>query len=102
MRDQYFVDTSFLVARYNEDDAHHARAMALLDELANRSGPGPRLVLSDYVFDEMITTILARTHRHSIAATAGQAVRRSRAGEVVVVDREVVEAAWALFLNRPD
>lgn len=98
----HFVDSSFLVARFNPRDRSHEAARRLLGEMAERTRSRPRLVLTDYIFDELITAILSRTRRHDFAARAGQALRTSRTAEILVIDRVVIEAAWALFLRRPD
>ena len=98
----HFVDTSFLVARFNKRDTMHGAALEFIDPLASSKIPRQRLVLSDYVFDEMITGILSRTRNHGVAAQAGLVVRNSRSSEIIVVDRPVIEAAWKLFLDRPD
>jgi predicted nucleic acid-binding protein len=97
-----FLDTSFIVARYNPSDSNAAAAMAWLDEAAGRRGPPVKTITTDYVFDEVITAVLARTRRHSSAAGAGLALRNSRSCEISVINREMVERAWALFLARPD
>ncbi len=102
MAARLFLDTSFIVARYNPSDTNHKAATAWLHEAAAAPGSAFRSVTTDYIFDELITAILARTRRHSLAAGAGAALRNSRSCEITVINREVVERAWALFLRRPD
>ena len=60
------------------------------------------MILNDYVFDEMVTTLLSHSKSHRVAASAGESVRNSQTTEVLVVDRSTVDAAWKLFLGRPD
>jgi uncharacterized protein len=99
---RYFVDTSFLVARFHEDDDRHADAMAFLDEVMASPGTRPRLILHDYVFDEMVTTLRSHSRSHQVAVAAGEAIWRSRTTELLPVNRPTMEAAWKLFVDRPD
>lgn len=52
------LDTSFLVAWANESDAHHERALAAVDRIAN--GELGRLLLPEYVVVETATVLAAR------------------------------------------
>lgn len=100
--DHAFVDTSFLVARFSRKDRNHRSASAFS---ASQREPGVdrlRLVLSDYVFDETITTLRFRSGRHEVAAAAGRALLDSKAFDRVSVEPPVFEAAWSLFLDRGD
>ena len=97
-----FVDSTFLVARYDRDDKFHERAKRFMEETAADATQRVRLVLNDYVFDEVITTLLMRTRSHPVARTAGDIIRRSRATETLPVPRGMIERAWALFASRPD
>ncbi len=100
--EEWFVDTTFLVARFNLRDAHHKGALSLLRELAEGKGGAFRLVTTDYVFDEMVTAILARTGSHDLAAEAGRSILGSKAWRLEVLTRQDFERAWALFLERKD
>jgi len=97
-----FVDTSFLVARFNRSDARHRAARRILEGMRQPGAVVYRLVFSDYVFDESVTTIRFRTGRHEMAATAGRAMRDSRTLHLIRVEPPVFEAAWRLFLDRKD
>ncbi len=97
-----FVDTTFFVGRFNRRDRNHRPAQAFLDSLKDGGTTPYRLVTSDYVFDETVTTLLFRSGRHDVAAAAGTAIRDSKAIEIVHIDEASVSDAWALFLDRPD
>jgi len=97
-----FVDTSFLVARFNRKDRNHRAAAAFLQSQREAGREPIRLVLSDYVFDETLTTLLFQSGRHDVAAAAGRAILESEALRMVRVEAPVFEDAWALFLERPD
>jgi uncharacterized protein len=97
-----FVDSTFLVARYDRDDKFHDRAKRFMEATAADRRQRVRLVLNDYIFDEVITTLLRRTRRHEVARTAGEIIRGSRTTETLPVPRGMLERAWALFVSRPD
>lgn len=98
----YFADATFLVALFNKGDAHHEEAVATMARVAKEGGASPPLVLTDYVFDEVITTVLYKTRRHDRAATAGRMLRESRGARMVTVSSPTFERAWELFLDRKD
>jgi len=100
--DEFFVDTTFLVARFNTRDAKHADAMSFLGELASGAAGAFRLVTTDYVFDETVTAVLARTRSHRKAADAGRAILDSKAWRLEVLGRGDFDRAWILFLERED
>ena len=52
-----FIDTSLIVAFANEADEFHKRAVEIVREID--SGKYGTPVLTDYIFDETITTLLA-------------------------------------------
>ena len=97
-----FVDTSFFVARFNRRDRNHRLASSFLGSQREPDADVFRLVLSDYVFDETVTTLRFQSRRHDVAVTAGKAILESKAFDRVSVEEPVFEAAWSLFLERPD
>jgi len=97
-----FVDTSFLIARFNRKDRDHRAAASFLKGQLDSGTEAFRLVLSDYVFDETITTLRFKSGRHDVAAAAGRTILDSAAFERVSVEPPVFDAAWSLFLERTD
>ncbi len=51
-----FMDTSAIVALFDKRDKHHSEAKALLEVIKKKR---TKLLLSDYVFDESITTAMS-------------------------------------------
>ncbi len=96
------MDTSFFVARFNRRDRNHRLAAGFLQSQQQPGADVLRLVFSDYVFDETVTTLLFRSRRHDVAAAAGKAILESKAFDRVSVEAPVFEAAWSLFVERPD
>ena len=100
--DHAFVDTSFFIARFNRKDRNHRHASGFLQSQKEPGAEILRLVFSDFVFDETVTTLLFRSRRHDIAAAAGKAILESNAFDRVSAEAPVFEAAWSLFVERPD
>lgn len=100
--EHFFADTSFLVARFNPRDAHHRDVQRTLGAGGSPVVPGSRWILSDYVFDETITTVLSLTKRHDIAQKVGEVIRSSHLMSMVRVDEAAFEQAWSLFCERSD
>ena len=63
------LDSSFLIAFYNERDAHHAAASRLMDQFL--TGTWGRGLLLEYVFLEVVTVLLLRRD-HKVATQAGR------------------------------
>lgn len=69
------LDSSFLIAFYNERDVHHERARLLMERfLAGAWGEG---LLLEYVFVEIATVLLARRNL-SVASRVGQLLLDAR------------------------
>jgi predicted nucleic acid-binding protein len=66
------VDTGVLVAFHNGRDAHHERAIELVEEL--KDGARGAVYTSDYVFDEAISLAQARTGRAEVVRAVGETV----------------------------
>jgi len=93
-----FVDTSALVALFDRRDRHHAQAVALFDRIrAERA----RLVITDYIFDETITTVLAAAG-HRSAVMVGEFLLSSRIVETIRIDDGLKSKAWDYFRKHDD
>ena len=102
MAEHLFVDTTFFVARFNRRDRNHRAAAAFLESLEQPGAPAYRLVTNDFIFDELVTTLLFRSGRHALTAAAGNAVRDSKAIQMLHVDKPAIGEAWTMFLERAD
>jgi hypothetical protein len=96
--ERVFVDTSAWVALFVANDANHAKAAALFGGLKEKRDD---LYTSDYVVDETITVILARsTHEQSVMA--GNALLNSRLVKIVPVFENYFEDAWKSYQKYAD
>lgn len=93
------ADTSALVGLFLRDDAWHAPAKEVLEEL--RSGRRRMLATSD-IFVETVTAI-RRWAGYRPSIDAGEALKSSRLVTFVPVDDAARDSAWRLFrkLNDP-
>lgn len=91
------LDTSFLVALHNTQDAHHARARSTADDFeAGRWGRG---VLLEYVFLETMTVMLVRQNLDS-ATRAGRLLLA--AGDLDFVPcSELFASVFEAFTEQP-
>jgi predicted nucleic acid-binding protein len=97
-----FVDSSFLVARFNTGDRDHKEAIRFIEEQRDGAGEAFRLVLSDYVFDETVTALAIRSKRHALAVSGGRAILESRNLRILRVETPGFESAWKLFVRSQD
>jgi uncharacterized protein len=97
-----FVDTSFLIARFNPKDANHGSAMAVVETHGEVDGEHTRWIFSDYIFDETVTTVLGLTRRWDSARRIGEGLLGSKLLSMTRVDEAAFKAAWDLFRSRRD
>ncbi len=64
------LDTSFLYVFYNKNDPKHTTIKKVYSQMLD--GEFGQIILLDYVFDELITLISARTRNTKIAAQIGE------------------------------
>ena len=97
-----FLDTGPIVAFFNNDDTHHERAREVLGAIASGELEYDRLFISDYIFDEAVTVVSARTRNYALAETMGNALRDSNVIQLLWVDELVFEEAWKGFVKFKD
>lgn len=70
-----FIDSNIIIALLNSRDKYHANAKQLLTEL--RKQEYGKRVTTDYILDEVLTTLWLHTHRKSIVAKAYNLLRNT-------------------------
>ncbi|HEY5051993.1 MAG TPA: PIN domain-containing protein [Solirubrobacterales bacterium] len=93
-----FIDTSAFVALRNEAEAEHGKAREALSKLV---GEGVTLFTSNYVFAETYTALMVRIGRVE-AIEWGRRFRASEAIDLVRLDPDVEEEAWAILERHRD
>lgn len=91
-----FLDTSFLVSYFNEHDINHAKSVLLMEKImGDEYGI---FYISDYIFDEYVTVLLARIKDLKIVADYGEDLKEGT--QLVMVERPDFDEAWAFFKHQ--
>ncbi|AWR94072.1 type II toxin-antitoxin system VapC family toxin [Acidianus brierleyi] len=81
------LDTSFLIAFYNKRDSRHEEALKIFDDTNDK------LVISDYIFDEIVTFLRAKVPWTAIEV--GENILENL--DIIRVNDEDFRTAWELF-----
>ena len=98
-----FLDTGIYVAFHNTRDVNHQRATQLITLILK--GEFGAAYTSDYIFDEAVTVVLARTRRHDLALDLGNIIlsnKKPALAELIRVDNAVFQEAWRIFQQIPE
>jgi len=87
------LDSSLIVAYSNQADENHAKAKQVVEDVAKERYGTP--VITDYVFDEVVTVMLARTRSLARATKLGETLLE--ATQLVRIDEDLFDAAWVIF-----
>ena len=88
------LDTSFFVAYINTRDRNHQRSRELASDIFSRKyGP---IVVTEHIFDEIITTCMHRVNNTSKVERLGDYILDSEI-ELFQVNEELFRETWALF-----
>lgn len=88
-----FIDSSAYIAYYNKRDRNHNKAVSLIKRI--RDGElGPIIIYtSDYIFDEVLTTVLILTKDKNLAVKVGESIKTSKITKIVKIDEEIFNKA---------
>jgi predicted nucleic acid-binding protein len=92
------IDSSVLVAYGREEDSDHKRALTLMDKIG--SGIYGEAIVNDYIFSEVITTILNKSKSLTRAIAIGEVIESSM--ELKEVGRINFGLAWQFFKMQKD
>jgi uncharacterized protein len=93
-----FLDTGFLIALDAADDQQHKAALAYWKSLGKSL---PVLVITSYVFDEVVTFFNSR-YRHATALEIGHIMLESPSVKMVHIDEALFYESWRYFIQRSD
>ena len=87
------IDTSVFIAYSNTDDVHHEKALKIIKDIVSKKYGNP--LISDYIFDEIVTVSSRKTGK-KMAINIGNVILDS---EIVMikVDKIIFQDAWAIF-----
>jgi hypothetical protein len=87
------LDSSLIIAYSNEVDENHAKAKKVMDEVARESYGPP--IITDYIFDEVVTIMLLRTKSLAHATRLGETLLG--ATQLVRINDDLFDKAWSIF-----
>ena len=87
------LDSSFLIAYLNETDINHAKALRIAKDIDDgKYGP---TIITDYIFDEIITVMLYKNRKLKQVAEAGEILLR--ANRLFSIDQDTFDLSWETF-----
>ena len=98
-----FIDTGIFIGYVNRDDAHHAAAYGLIEDIIdNKYGAA---FISNMVFDEAVTFALYKTGdvkkaieiRDLILGNEKEDIQKFM--KLLFVDKEVLDKGWKIFVK---
>jgi predicted nucleic acid-binding protein len=95
-----FADTSFLVAFHNKRDDRHKEARAFINDYIINQTP-VAFIITDYIFDETITTIMKQGGK-SLAIDTAKKIYESPAIRIISITSEIFNKAYQTFIDYRD
>jgi len=96
--ERVFLDASFLIAYHNRKDENHKKAVKWIRDIRKKK---VRFVISDYIFDEILTVLLVRGSKE-LSVSAGRKILESGFVTLIQVDNAVFNKAWRIYQNYSD
>jgi predicted nucleic acid-binding protein len=93
-----FGDTSAIVAYFDGNDQRHNESKRIFDKIVKER---IKILVTDYIFDECITTILSRVGHYN-ALKAGEFILSSGIIKFVWLDECLKLKAWEYFEKHSD
>ncbi|MBS7610322.1 type II toxin-antitoxin system VapC family toxin [Candidatus Bathyarchaeota archaeon] len=87
------LDSSVIVAYSNEADENHEKALQVVKDLDRGKYGTP--VITDYIFDEVVTVMLIRTKNLEKASELGGTLLNSTL--LLRIDEHLFSLAWSIF-----
>jgi len=92
-----FLDTSALVAWFNQDDKYHQDAQKVLKDIQKDQLRLTRFIITDYIIDETLTFFETTIKNHELAEKIGEALLKSGYIHLEHIDPETFEQTWERF-----
>jgi len=89
------LDTSFLIALNDAGDFNHNNANSLKTSIKDKEFG--QCYISDYIFDELMTLMRAKSINHSKIKDIGDSLLADKTIELLKVDEEMFLQSWDLF-----
>ncbi len=86
-------DSSLIVAYSNESDENHEKALQIVNDVDKGKYGTP--VITDYIFDEVVTVMLVRTKSLRKVSELGETLLKSTL--LIRIDESLFNLAWSIF-----
>ncbi len=86
------LDTCFILALFNIKDVNHERARIILEQLKQHNYG--RLYITDYILDEVITTIWAHTHRKDLVVKIYNQLQDQEFVTLHYLNKPLLDITW--------
>lgn len=90
------LDTSLIVSYKIENDQNHEKAVNIMNDVSTGIYGTP--VISDYIFDEVVSVIFSKSKSLQLAVDSGNEIMKNITMENV--DDEVFGMAWKAFASQ--
>ncbi len=92
-----FLDSGFIIALSNDRDEHNRRAMEIVKDIkGNTYGDS---VITDYIFDEVLTSLLARVGELRMAVRTGEGLLGTTS--LIGIDPVMFSETWNISQRNP-
>ena len=88
------IDSNVLISYFNNRDKNHNSAIKILKKLDKE--PYGELIISDYIFNEIVTVTLLKKKDKKIAIEAGNEIFKSKI-KIIKVNNNLFNRTWSLF-----
>jgi len=88
-----FLDSSFIIAYLNEADENHAKSLNIVKDIDRGRYGTP--VITDYIFDEVVTVMLIKTKNLEKVIQAGEIILNSSL--LFRIDENLFNLVWKIF-----
>jgi hypothetical protein len=103
MNEAIFIDTSFFIALCNEEDKNFKNANLTNKRLLQEFKKGKiSIYYSDYIFDELITTLKAKGVEYSKIKKFGGSIKKSKLLNMIFITQKIFDQTWKLILKYQD
>ncbi|MBS7635654.1 type II toxin-antitoxin system VapC family toxin [Candidatus Bathyarchaeota archaeon] len=90
------LDSSLIVAYFNKSDLNHAKALKVIGDL--EKGLYGKPIITDYIFDEVLTVMLFKIRNVALVVDFGE--KLLDATLMLRVDEDSFRIAWKIFKDQ--
>ncbi len=96
-----FLDTSFLIAFFNKKDKNFDYAREIIKVSLEKDNT-IKFIVSDYVFDELITLLKSKKIPVSTIGKIGNTILSSRIFKMIIIKEDIFKSTWSVCKKYTD